>query len=82
LGFGSPVPFFFLPRPNSLPRADRSVDFFRCGESILWFVFLLFESLIMEYLAALSAGLVALRAGGDTLEGDAPSGELLRGEDL
>jgi hypothetical protein len=74
------VPFFFLPRPNNLPIADRRVDFFCSGEYLLWVVCLLGASLIMEYLTVLSTGFVALLAGGETLGGETPSGEVFRGE--
>lgn len=71
-----PLPVFFLPRPNNLPSADRSVDFFRSGESLLWVVCLLGTSLIIEYLTVLSTGFVALLAGGETPEGETPCGEV------
>ncbi len=72
-----PSPGFFLPRPNNLPSADRKVDFFRCGESLLWVVCLLGESLIVEYRMVLRTGLVALLSGGGI---DTASGELFRGD--
>jgi hypothetical protein len=34
----------------------------------------------MEYLTVLSTGFVALLAGGETLDGETPSGEVFRGE--
>ncbi len=74
-----PVAGFFL-RPNNLPSAERKVDFFLCGESLLWVVCLLGASLTTEYLTVLSTGFVALLSGGGILAGETARGELFRGD--
>lgn len=61
----APFPVFFLPRPNNLPSADRRVDFFLCGASLLCDVCLLPTSLTTEYLTLFRTGFVALLVGAE-----------------